>query len=131
MSYFGSKQYSEDAMRYGAELASLQEMTRDERLQMMLVYDLSTEKLLLQRLMSDYKFLRYEIQKLKVMLQDELLAYNEEPVDSTLDLIEKHTEQINSFTRYRHEIRVDIRETRERVRWLKKKLATMKQQQQP
>lgn len=129
MGYFGSKQFNEKQVAWEAELAALQEMTQEGRLEMLLVTDLSAEERLLQRLMDDYRFLRYQIDTQKHLARDALAAYNEQPEDSTLDYLEERAEFIRSFTYYRKELRADITETRERVRWLKQQLKKNKQQQ--
>ena len=83
----------------------------------------------MQYLMWEYKEFGRVIDTVKRLARDAVMDYNEDHDDISLAKVEEFAEELETFTTYRKELRVKIREARERVRWLRVRYKKTKEQQ--
>lgn len=103
-------------------------MTEGERKLLLIQEDGIAEKQHMNALIQEYRYFSDRIQLVKRMARQAVIDYNEDHDDDSLNAIEQWTEVLETFTEYRKKLRVDIRESRERVRWLRQQWKTTKQQ---
>lgn len=103
-------------------------MTEGERKLLFIQEDGIAAKQLMDNLIWEYKYFGSRINIVRNLARQAVIDYNEDHDDDSLNAIEQWTEVLETFTEHRKKLRVDIREARERVRWLRQEWKTASKQ---
>ena len=129
---YGSKEYIEDSeeeqerLALEAELVLLQAMTNGERRVMLAEVDVTQAVAEMNQEIFHYRFIGHEIDVIKSLAREAVLVYTETNQDDSLADVEMYADILKDFVWYRGHVREQIKQKRERVRWLRKRLKELK-----
>lgn len=113
---------------HDVELQFLESVPREERRLHIIGADGIEEKERMAYMLDQYQWYGEEITYIKALAKRALLDYNETHEEAKLKDIEEYADMVTNFTWYRGQLREQVKEVRERVRWLRVEYRKMKEQ---
>jgi hypothetical protein len=114
---------------WDSELAWLEDMSKDKLILHLIEMDGKHEVNHLATLIEEVKETRDQQANFKRYADHHLVQYNETNDEKHLEAIEQYAELSESYTEYRAMLMSDIKEVRERVRWLRQQYKKTREQQ--